>query len=83
MIQFKKLQLVKDMFIQVVVCKIKIISKNIIFMIAIDLSKKQALDTGPKAIQQINLTKSLSGANNIFHYLKKRKKLFQIFQNEP
>ena len=28
-------------------------------MIAIDLSKQQALDTDPKAIQQINLTGNL------------------------
>ena len=33
-------------------------------MIAIDLSKQQALDTDPKAIQQINFTGNLSDNNN-------------------
>ena len=31
---------------------------------AIDLSKQQALNTNPKAIQQINFTGNLSGNNN-------------------
>ena len=33
-------------------------------MIAIDLSKQQALDADPKAIQQINFTANLEGAGN-------------------
>ena len=33
-------------------------------MIAIDLSKLQALNVDPKAIQQINFTGNLSGNNN-------------------
>ena len=33
-------------------------------MIAIDLIKKQALDTDPKAIQQINFTGNLNGNND-------------------
>ena len=33
-------------------------------MIAIDLRKQQALDTDPKAMQQINFTGNLGGANN-------------------
>ena len=33
-------------------------------MIAIDLSKQQALDADPKAKQQINFTGNLSGNNN-------------------
>ena len=33
-------------------------------MIAIDLSKQQALDADPKAIRQTNFTGSLGGANN-------------------
>ena len=33
-------------------------------MIAIDLSKQQALVADPKAIQQINFTGNLSGNNN-------------------
>ena len=33
-------------------------------MIAVDLSKQQALDADPKAIQQINFTANLDRANN-------------------
>ena len=33
-------------------------------MIAIDLSKQQALDADPKAIQQINFTSNLDRAEN-------------------
>ena len=32
-------------------------------MIAIDLSKQQALDADPEAIEQINFTRTLDGAN--------------------
>ena len=47
-------------------------------MIAIYLSKQQALDADPKAIQQINFTGNPSGNNNrlIFFILKKEKKPF-------
>ena len=38
-------------------------------MIAIDLSKEQVLDANPKAIQQINLTGNLGGANNIMFFM--------------
>ena len=34
-------------------------------MIAIDLGKQQALDTNPKAIQEVNFIGNLSGNNNI------------------
>ena len=37
-------------------------------MIAVDLSKQQALDADPKAIQQINLTANLDRANNTRFY---------------
>ena len=33
-------------------------------MIAIDLSKPEALDANPKAIQQVNLTGNLDSNNN-------------------
>ena len=33
-------------------------------MIAIDLSKQEALDTDPKAIQKINFTRNLDRAEN-------------------
>ena len=32
-------------------------------MIAVDLSKQQALDADPEAIEQINFTRTLDGAN--------------------
>ena len=38
-------------------------------MIAIDLSKQQALDADPKAIQQVNFTANLDRAGNIRIYL--------------
>ena len=37
-------------------------------MIAVDLSKQQALDTDPKAIQQINFTANLDRAGNTRFY---------------
>ena len=37
-------------------------------MIAVDLSKQQALDADPKAIQQINFTASLDRARNTRFY---------------
>ena len=36
-------------------------------MMAVDLSKRQALDADPKAIKQINFTANLDRAGNIFH----------------
>ena len=52
-------------------------------IIAIDLSKQQALDAHLKAIQQINFTRDLNrrGGAAMFPLLKK-KKPFQIFQME-
>ena len=45
-------------------------------MIAIDLSKHQALDADPRAIQQINFTSSLDRAGNttMFFVIEKAKK---------
>ena len=51
-------------------------------MIAIELSKKQALDADPKAVQQISFTGNLNLGENVnvntifFSLLKKRKKPF-------
>ena len=44
-------------------------------MIAIDLSKQEALDADPKAIQQINFTANLDRAGNrrIFFFLQEAK----------
>ena len=52
----EKLLLVKEMIIQLVACKIILISKESYNMISIDLSKQQALDGDPRAILQINIT---------------------------
>ena len=38
-------------------------------MIAVDLSKQQALDADPKAIQQINFTANLDRANTRFYFI--------------
>ena len=47
-------------------------------MIAIDLSKQQALDADPKAIQQINFTGNIDGDNNrlIFLIIEEVKETF-------
>ena len=59
-----KLLLVKEMIIQLVLCYIILISKKKkkIKLIAIDLSKQQPLDTGCRAILQINFTANLDQA---------------------
>ena len=43
--------------------------KNHYKMIAVDLSKQQALDADPKAIQQINFTANLDRANTRFYFI--------------
>ena len=47
-------------------------------MIAVDLSKQQALDADPRGIQQINFTANLDRVGNtrVYLFLKKQKKLF-------
>ena len=46
-------------------------------MIAVDLSKQQALDADPRAIQQINFTANLDRANTrIYLILEETKKIF-------
>ena len=56
--------------------------KNYYKMIAIDLSKLQALDADPKAIQQINFSGNLERDNGaiMLFTLKMQKKPFQIFR---
>ena len=39
-------------------------------MIAIDLSKQQALDVGPKSIQQINFAENLNGGEDVIDNTK-------------
>ena len=51
-------------------------------MIAIDLSKQQALDANPKAIQQINFTTNLDrdGSTTIFfQYWRRKRNNFRFF----
>ena len=47
-------------------------------MIAVELSKQQALDANPRAIQQINFTENLDRAGNtrVYFILEEAKKLF-------
>ena len=53
-------------------------------MIAVDLSKQQALDADPKAIQQIDFTENLEQEiQDYISFLMKQKKLFRIFHKEP
>ena len=53
-------------------------------MIAVDLSKQQALDAGPKAIQQINFTaiQIKKEMQDSFSFLRNQKKLFLKFHKE-
>ena len=49
-------------------------------MIAIDLSKQQALDVDPKAIQQINFTANLDRAGNMRFYFILEKAKETVFE---
>ena len=52
--------------------------KNTYKMIAVDLSRQQALDADPRAIQQVSFTTNLDRAGNtrVYFILKKQRKLF-------
>ena len=52
-----------DDYMQLVVCQIFLFQKSLQIN-AIDLSKQQALDADPRAIQQINFTANLDSAGN-------------------
>ena len=54
-------------------------------MIAIDLSKQQALDADPKAIQQINFTSNLDRQGNTRFYFiyEEAKETVLNFHKEP
>ena len=57
--------------------------KNYYKMIVVDLSKQQALDADPKAIQQINFTANLDRAGNtrIYFILEEAKEtIFELSQ---
>ena len=47
--------------------------KEYLKMMAIDLSKQQALDANPKAMQQINLTGNLEQQLTMFFIIEKAK----------
>ena len=51
-------------------------------IIAVDLSKQQALDADPRAIHQINFTASLDRNKTIFLLLNKQNKLFLNFHKD-
>ena len=69
----EKLPQVKEMFIQLAVYYYK--------MIAIDLSKQQAFDADPRAIQQITFTTNLdrTGNTRIYFILEKAKETILDF----
>ena len=50
-------------------------------MIAIDLSKQQAFDADPEAIQQLNFTGNLGGANNRVRFFI-TEEIFLIFHKD-
>ena len=57
--------------------------KNYYKMIVVDLSKQQALDADPKAIQQINFTANLDRAGNTRFYFileKAKQTIFEFYQ---
>ena len=62
-----KLLLVDEMTIQQVVCE-TISTLKYYKRIAVDLSKQQALNSDPKAIQQTNFTANLERVGNIRFY---------------
>ena len=52
-------------------------------MMAVDLSKQQAMNFDPKAIQQINFAADLDGTGNTrIVFLKKQKKLCWTFHKD-
>ena len=51
-------------------------------MIAIDLSKQQVLDPGPRAIQQINFTENLEGNTTMFFIIEEAKETVLTFHKE-
>ena len=79
MIVSEKFQQVKEMIIQLVACWTVSILETYYKMIEIDLSKQQALDADPKAIQQINFTGNLdraTGATMFFIIEEAKKRTF-------
>ena len=61
------------MITQLVVCQTMIVFRKYCKMIAIDLSKQQALAVDPKAMQEISFIGNLAQQATIFSLLKKQK----------
>ena len=78
----KKLQQFNEMIIHLVVCRTIIISKNSYKMVATNLSKQQALDANPKAIQQINFTANLAKNAVILFIIEKENETVLDFSQE-
>ena len=75
MITLKKLQLVREIIYKNGCLLDNVYSKSFYKMITIDLSKQQAFDTDPKAIEQINFTGNLEFVINE----EAKKNYFEIF----
>ena len=75
----EKLLQVKEMTIQLVVCYRYF--TDTYKMIAVDLSKQQALDADPRAIQQINFTANLdrAGKARVYFILEEAKETILDF----
>ena len=85
MITFERLQLVKEMIAQLVVYQIIYnYFNNCYKRIARDLSKQQALDADPKAIQKINFTANPNreGNTTMFFITKEAKETILDFSQE-
>ena len=84
MITFGRLQLVKDMITQLVRLSDYNYFNNYNKMIATDLSKQQALNADPKAIQQIDFTANLDrdGNTTMFSNIEEAKETILDFSQE-
>ena len=82
MIIFEKFHQVKEIIRQLVVWDYNYFQKYY-KIIAINLSKQQALDADPKAIQQINFTGNLEGQWAIVFIIEEAKETVLDFSQEP
>ena len=81
---FQRLQLVKEIIIQLVVNYVILIPKNTSWFKIIDLSKQQALDADPKAIKQINFIGNVdrAGIITMFFIIEEPKETILDFSQE-
>ena len=73
MMKLEKHQQGKVMIIQLVVYQILLILKKNYGLIAVDLSKQNALDADSRAIQQIIFTGKVTALTRVFYILEKSK----------